>query len=47
MTDYKYECEHGIKGNHPFVHLIGPQTLGTNSNVPMGTVCHPALTGKD
>lgn len=35
------ECEHGLKGDHPFVHLIGPQTLGTESTVPLGTQCHP------
>lgn len=38
---YRYECEHGIKGDHPFDHLIGPQTLGTNATVEMGYVCHP------
>ena len=39
--NYRYECDHGIKSDLPFQHLIGPQTLGPNATVPMGYVCLP------
>lgn len=41
-TKWLYVCDHGVKGMHPFVHLIGPQTLGAMAQVSMGSVCHPA-----
>lgn len=38
---YKYECEHGVKGNHPFVHVVGPMT-SSGKFLPVPP-CHPKL----